>query len=176
MIMTKHEPWEAHSFDGIEKETTRELGKVFRSFFGDEIQFRPAVGMHQSFLPYSYFVEQTVSADEQHTSPLKHVFKIACAGYAKENIKVNRKDNVLNVIFEQPDNVTETGDITNEDGSKTIRIVKHSGLTAKSGKISWFIKNLSNADVKSCAVKNGILTIIVEEREPVDNSINIEIE
>lgn len=169
---TGRDPWEVHTFDDLEK-TSRELGRVFRRFFGDETHPTPAVGMHTAFLPYSYYVEQNET--DEKPGPLKHVFKIACAGYAKENIKVNRKENVLNVEFEQPENLTETGEIENEDGSKTVRIVKHCGLTAKSGRISWFIKNFANAEVKSCAVKNGILTIIIEEKAPVDDSETIEI-
>lgn len=170
----RNEPWGAHSFDGIEK-TARDLGKVFRHFFGeDSCASAHAVGMHTSFLPYNYYVEETVSK-EGTKGPLKHIFKIACAGYAKENIKVSRKDNVLTVSFEQPQTVTEEGEIENEDGTKTIRVIKHAGLTAKSGKISWLIKNFANADVKSCAVKNGILTITIQEREPVDTSESIEI-
>lgn len=168
------DPWEAHNFDGIEK-TARDLGKVFRHFFGDDsCSSIPAVGMHTAFLPYNYYVEENVKQDGSH-GPLKHVFKIACAGYAKENIKVSRKDNVLNVVFEQPQSVTEEGQFENEDGTKTVRLIKHNGLTARSGKISWVIKNFANADVKSCAVKNGILTITIQEREPVDNSETIEI-
>lgn len=178
-MMTKHanEPWGAHSFDGLEKTARdlRDLGKVFRNFFGEEVgDSLPAVGMHTAFLPYNYYVEEVIKADGTH-GPLQHVFKIACAGYAKENIKVSRKDNVLNVIFEQPENITETGEFEQEDGTMLRRMVKHAGLTAKSGKISWLIKNFANADVKSCAVKNGILTITIQEREPVDNSETIEI-
>lgn len=174
------DPWHKLTFDESGIFSMNDLPKIFRKVFDvtdaekNPVQSRvPAINMHSSFLPYNYYMEETT---KDGVTTLAHIFQIACAGYAKENIKVSRKDDNLIVNFEQPENKTVDGVVEKEDGSIVKTIIGHSQLTAKTGKISWFLKNLSKSDVKSCSVKNGILTIRIEERPIVDETETIEIQ
>lgn len=143
-----------------------------KSGFGNDRTFL-AMDMYDSFLPYCYYVETVEKADKE--PELYHVFNIACAGYAKENIKVSKKENVLSVSFETPETKIASGKTTLDDGTAITRNVVHNGLSGKSGKISWMIKGLQHSEVPECRINNGVLTLRVKMKEPVDNSETIEI-
>lgn len=169
---------------------SKELSSFMRDFFGDGTccttgliypnkttgsndKMFLAMDMYDAFLPYCYYVETIEKPDKE--TELYHVFNIACAGYAKENIKVSKKDNVLSVSFETPETKITTGESTLDDGTKIIRNVVHNALSGKSGKISWMIKGLQHSEVPECRINNGVLTLRVKMKAPVDNSETIEI-
>lgn len=152
------------------------IGDAISKLFGENAESR-AVEVQSPFLPYNYYIEET---ETENSVQIAHVLEIACSGVEKENISVKTKDNVLTVEVFQPKKA-EALQTTENDGEekslpKTSVQYIHKGLTNKSGKISWMMKNLQNCDIETCKVVNGILLIRIKERPEVDNTINVKVE
>ena len=129
----------------------------------------PAIQTDKAFLPYDYVIERQKKSDDE--TEVTHVFRIACAGFSKENIEVSKKANLLTIEFKN--NKSEE---SNELVEGLTKSVVHNGLTSKSGKISWAHKCLGEATIEKCKIEDGILTIRIKENPPKDDSTKIQID
>ena len=84
--------------------TFRSLTKDMSSFGAlakrlfDECEI-PAIQTDKAFLPYDYVIERQKKSDDE--TEVTHVFRIACAGFSKENIEVSKKANLLTIEFKR---------------------------------------------------------------------------
>lgn len=120
-----------------------------------------------SKLPYNYSIKK-IRKDKDTPWTVQHILEIPVAGYEKNEIKVNFKNNILTVSFEPKEEVFE--ETPNEEN-----IAIKTGITHSSFKMQWAIKNITPDCVESCRINKGILTIKINEKTPIDDSTEIPI-